>query len=76
MSLVAASRGLTKRDALQVVIEKTMQAHQNILECLRPHLDAYDAYVAFFDGYIGFHAALRRYKLEEVMLEGPSCRFS
>ncbi|OAX39479.1 terpenoid synthase [Rhizopogon vinicolor AM-OR11-026] len=76
VSLVAASGGLTKQNALHVVIEKTMQAHDNILECLKPHPEAYDAYVSFFDGYIKFHAALRRYKLEEIMLEGPICPIS
>ncbi|KAJ8594643.1 terpenoid synthase [Rhizopogon salebrosus TDB-379] len=70
VSLVAATRGLAKEDGLHVVVEKTMQAHHNILECLRPHPDAYDAYVNFFDGYIKFHAALKRYRLEEIMLDG------
>lgn len=70
VSLVAATRGLAKEDGLHVVVEKTMQAHHNILECLRPHPDPYDAYVNFFDGYIKFHAALKRYRLEEIMLDG------
>ncbi|KAG1860873.1 isoprenoid synthase domain-containing protein [Suillus subluteus] len=67
LSLMAASRALTKQDALRELIEKTVQAHHNILAFLRPRPEAYDAYVAFFDGYVKFHATSRRYKLEEVM---------
>ncbi|KAG2060778.1 terpenoid synthase [Suillus hirtellus] len=72
LSLMAASRGLTKQDALQDLIEKTVQAHQNILEFLRPCPEAYDAYVAFFDGFIKAHTTVKRYKLEEVMSERSS----
>ncbi|KAG2137297.1 isoprenoid synthase domain-containing protein [Suillus cothurnatus] len=69
ISLMAASRALTKQDALRELIEKTVQAHHNILEFLRPRPEAYDAYVAFFDGYVRFHAISRRYQLEEIMSE-------
>ncbi|KAG0701236.1 isoprenoid synthase domain-containing protein [Suillus ampliporus] len=72
LSLMAASRALTKQDTLHELIEKTVQAHHNILKFLRLRTEAYDAYVSFFDGYIKFHAALRRYKLEEIMLESSS----
>jgi len=70
ISLVSASRGLTKEDGLCAIIDKVVEAHHNILECLGPHSEAYDAYVAFFEGYSKLHAALRRYKLKEVMLDG------
>ncbi|KAG1780099.1 isoprenoid synthase domain-containing protein [Suillus placidus] len=72
VSLVAASGKLTKRDALHGIIEKTMQAHHNIIGCLKPCPEAYDAYLSFFYGYINYHAALKRYKLEEIMLEASS----
>ncbi|KAG1761625.1 isoprenoid synthase domain-containing protein [Suillus occidentalis] len=72
VSLVAASGNLTKRDALHGIIEKTMQAHHNILACLKSCPEAYDAYLSFFYGYINYHAALKRYKLEEIMLEASS----
>ncbi|KAG1794416.1 terpenoid synthase [Suillus plorans] len=72
LSLMAASRALTKQDALSALIEKTVRAHHNVLEFLRPRPVAYDAYVAFFDGYVKFHATLKRYKLEEVMSEMSS----
>ncbi|KAG1736675.1 isoprenoid synthase domain-containing protein [Suillus paluster] len=67
--LMAASRALTKQDALHEVIKKTVRAYHNVLEFLRPQTEAYEAYVSFFDGYVKFHAALRRYKLEEIMWE-------
>jgi hypothetical protein len=69
---MAASRSITKQDALDEVIEKTVQAHQNILECLRPHTEAYNAYISVLDGYVKFHAALRRYKMDEIMAEMSS----
>lgn len=72
LSLMATSRALTKQDALHEVIEKTVQAHYNILKCLRPHTEAYNAYVNFFDGYVKFHAALKRYKMKEIMAEMSS----
>ncbi|KAG2069024.1 terpenoid synthase [Suillus decipiens] len=72
LTLMAASRALTKQDALHELIEKTVQAHHNILECLRLHTKAYDAYVSFFDGYVKFHAALKRYKMAEIMAKIPS----
>jgi hypothetical protein len=72
LSLMAASRALTKQDALRELIENTVQAHRNILEFLRPRPEAYDAYVTFFDGYVKSHATTRRYKLEEVMSERSS----
>ncbi|KAG1835976.1 isoprenoid synthase domain-containing protein [Suillus subalutaceus] len=72
LSRVAASRALTKQDVLHEIVEKTVQAHHNILECLRPYTEACDAYISFFDGYVKFHAALKRYKMEEIMAEMSS----
>ncbi|KAG1736533.1 isoprenoid synthase domain-containing protein [Suillus lakei] len=69
---MAASRALTPRDALHEVIEKTVQSHHYILESLRPHTEAYDAYVSWFAGYVKFHAVSRRYMMEEVMSESSS----
>lgn len=43
LSLIAVSRSINKQDALGELIEKTVQAHHNILECLRPHIKAYNA---------------------------------
>ncbi|OAX32335.1 terpenoid synthase [Rhizopogon vinicolor AM-OR11-026] len=63
---LAASRGLTKLDVLHEVIDKTAQAHHNILESLKAHPDAYHAYVSFFHGYIQYYFA-PRYKLHEIM---------
>jgi hypothetical protein len=71
VSLMAASRVLTKHDALRVLIEDTVQSHLNILEFLRPRAEAYDAYVNFFQGYFFFHIASGGYKLEEIMM-GPN----
>ncbi|OJA09034.1 hypothetical protein AZE42_09695 [Rhizopogon vesiculosus] len=64
---LAVSRGLTKLDVLHEVIDKTAQAHHNILESLKAHPDAYHAYVSFFHGYIQYYFA-PRYKLHEIMI--------
>ncbi|KAG2139585.1 isoprenoid synthase domain-containing protein [Suillus bovinus] len=60
LSLMAASRACTKQDALHDLIEKTVQAHHNILDCLRPYR------------YVKFHIALKRYKMKEIMAEMSS----
>jgi hypothetical protein len=72
VSLRAVSRGITKLDALHGVIDQTVHAHHNILESLKVHTEAYDAYVSFFHGYMRFHASAR-YKLAELMAERSSC---
>ncbi|KAG2357605.1 hypothetical protein BDR07DRAFT_1463441 [Suillus spraguei] len=72
LSRVAASRALAKQDILHEIIEKTVQAHYNILNCLRPHAEACAAYVSFFSGYVEFHATLKRYKMDEIMVEMSS----
>ncbi|KAG2039920.1 terpenoid synthase [Suillus americanus] len=72
LSLMAASRGLTKQDALYEVISKTVQAHHNVLKCLEPYSEAYEAYAKCCHGYINFHTALRRYKLKDIMYERSS----
>ncbi|KAJ8583621.1 terpenoid synthase [Rhizopogon salebrosus TDB-379] len=69
LSLMAASHGLAKQAALHELIEKTVQAHHNVIQILKPRSEACDAFLSFFHGYFGFHAALRRYKLEEIMSE-------
>ncbi|KAG2069211.1 terpenoid synthase [Suillus decipiens] len=72
LSRVAASRALAKQDILHEIIEKTVQAHYNILNCLRPHAEACASYVSFFSGYVEFHATLKRYKMDEIMVEMSS----
>lgn len=77
LSRMAVSRGLSKQAALHETIEKTVQAHHNILNYLRPHAEACDAYVKCFHGFaIKFHAALGRYKLEEITSESESSESS
>jgi hypothetical protein len=71
LSRVAASRAITRLDALHEAIDQTVQAHHNILESLKLHTEAYDAYVSFFHGYVDFYAD-PRYKLEELMSDNDS----
>lgn len=69
VSLSAASHGITKLDALHEIIDKTVQSHHNILKSLKPHSEAYNAYVSFVQGYVRFFAVVPRYKLQALMGE-------
>jgi hypothetical protein len=69
VSLSAASRAITKLDALHEIIDKTVQSHHNILKSLKLHSEAYNAYVSFFQGFVTFHRAVPRYKLQALMGE-------
>lgn len=72
LSLIEASGALTKQDVLHELVEKTVQAHHNILECLKPCTEAYDAYVSFSKGTVKFYTAAKRYKVKEIMAEMSS----
>jgi len=68
VSFLAASRGITKLDALRDIIDETVNVHHNILKSLKDHPEAYEAYINFFHGYVRFHSS-PRYKLDEIMQE-------
>lgn len=65
---MAQLHATSKIKALQEVVDKTVDTHERILTILKPHEDAYNAYMMYSCGYVGFHATCRRYKLDELAL--------
>lgn len=68
ISLLAASHGTTKCEALQCLVDEAASANEKALKILEDHPDAYDAYRRFSCGFISFHATLKRYRLDELNL--------
>ncbi|KAF8993302.1 isoprenoid synthase domain-containing protein [Cyathus striatus] len=64
ISLFGKTRGLEKLDSLKLVTDHTASAHERILILLDG--DAYACYNAYCQGYVGFHALCRRYKLDQL----------
>ncbi|KAA1475645.1 terpenoid synthase [Dentipellis sp. KUC8613] len=63
---LARCRRVHPSDALREVIEDAVAAHHRVLETLKPHSVAFDCYKQFSQGYIGFHVASKRYRLDEL----------
>lgn len=66
VSLIAAIRGISKIQALDSLSNDVVDAHKRCLQILSK--DAYEAYLRFSHGYVGFHVSLDRYKLNELKL--------
>ncbi|KAK0446783.1 hypothetical protein EV421DRAFT_1791345 [Armillaria borealis] len=66
VSLLALCDNSTKTDVLRRLVDSTVEAHNNILDILKPNDEALDAYLSFSDGYILAHAGLSRYRLKEL----------
>lgn len=68
VSLIARCRRIAKSEALRLLEDDVVAAHDNILKILAPHRDALSAFKHFAQGYVAFHAALKRYRLDELDL--------
>ncbi|KAF5373373.1 hypothetical protein D9757_009757 [Collybiopsis confluens] len=68
ISLLAASSGLSKIQVLHDLVNEAAIANDNVLEILKHSHAAYNAYRKFSCGFIGFHLALKRYRLVELDL--------
>ncbi|KII94514.1 hypothetical protein PLICRDRAFT_169261 [Plicaturopsis crispa FD-325 SS-3] len=68
VSLIAKCRCITKREALRVLEDQVVAAHDNIVEILAPCEEAACAFKKFERSYIAFHTSLKRYKLDELDL--------
>ncbi|KAK0467078.1 uncharacterized protein EV420DRAFT_664438 [Desarmillaria tabescens] len=66
VSLLALCDQSKKTDVLRRLVDSTIDAHNNILDILKPNEEALDAYLSFSDGYIWAHAGLSRYRLKEL----------
>ena len=68
--MLAASKNLTKIEALKHIENECVEAHNRALRILEPYKAAYDAWLAFAQGYVTFHIALKpRYRLAELFPE-------
>ncbi|KAF8649384.1 hypothetical protein AX16_005825 [Volvariella volvacea WC 439] len=67
-SWLAECHQVSKNKALKMLEDAAVEAHTRILQTLKPHQGAYEAYSAFSKGYIGFHSGLQRYRLHELNL--------
>jgi len=66
--MIAKCRDVSQVIVLQELVDEAVETHKRILTTLKPHKGAYNAYVSFSQGYIGFHSGLKRYKLDELGL--------
>ncbi|EJD40376.1 terpenoid synthase [Auricularia subglabra TFB-10046 SS5] len=64
--ILADTTGLTKLDALDTVARVAVDAHESICDALREHPAARTAWLAFARGYVEFHFAAKRYRLDEL----------
>ncbi|KAI3392956.1 hypothetical protein diail_4943 [Diaporthe ilicicola] len=68
VSLTAQCLGVTSDVVLGELVEDGAKSHLRLLEILAPHKEALAAYESFALGYVGFHAAIGRYRLHELDL--------
>ena len=68
ISQLAVCRKISKERALNSLVSGAAGSHKRVFEILATHPGAHKAYASFSQGYIGFHAGLRRYKLDELHL--------
>lgn len=68
VSLIAKCQGSPRSQILAELVDETVGAHHRIVGILKPYKASYDSYLAFCQGYVGFHAGLGRYRLDELNL--------
>ncbi|KAK7036079.1 isoprenoid synthase domain-containing protein [Favolaschia claudopus] len=68
ISFLATQTGKSKQLVLENLAEEAIVAHRNVTNVLEQHPRALAAFRSFVAGYIGFHAAAKRYRLNELDL--------
>ncbi|KII83917.1 hypothetical protein PLICRDRAFT_179951 [Plicaturopsis crispa FD-325 SS-3] len=68
VSFIADSRDISKNEALRLLEDEAVAAHDRVVQILAPHKGASEAFQHFKHGYVGFHALAKRYKLDELNL--------
>lgn len=66
--LLAQSRGVKQSVTLEEILDDAVEARACVLRTLSINGEACDAWESFCQGYIGFHAGLKRYRLSELGL--------
>ena len=68
VSLLASCRGISKIQVLKEMSHDAGHSYHSVLSILDAHPEATLSYKKFAQGYVGFHAGLRRYRLDELQL--------
>lgn len=68
VSLLAACWKVPKSMVVRYLAAEAACAHDRVLRTLHDYEEAYMAYLHFSHGYVGFHVALCRYRLDELGL--------
>ncbi|KII85802.1 hypothetical protein PLICRDRAFT_178118 [Plicaturopsis crispa FD-325 SS-3] len=68
VSLMADCRGITKVEALRLLEDEVVSAHDRVVDILAQHEGALDAWLKFRHGYVAFHSLAKRYRLDELEL--------
>ncbi|THU83755.1 terpenoid synthase [Dendrothele bispora CBS 962.96] len=68
VSLVATSRKISKLEALGILIDECVAAHQNAVKIITPCKEALEIYHKWMQGYLAFHVYAERYRLNELGL--------
>lgn len=68
VSFFATSHGLSKLQALWKIADETAEAVQRATRVLSQDEDTLKAWISYRDGYVGFHAGSKRYRLSEIGL--------
>ncbi|KAH7886510.1 isoprenoid synthase domain-containing protein [Phlebopus sp. FC_14] len=72
ISLLAACRTCSKEKILGQIADKAVEAHENILPILEHNARASEAYKHFSRGFVAFHTAFNRYRLDDLDLQQKS----
>jgi hypothetical protein len=68
ISLLASIKGISKLEALDSMIDSTVEAQDRVGLALARDEKAKADWDKFREGYVAFHVAVGRYKLEELSL--------
>ncbi|THU76731.1 terpenoid synthase, partial [Dendrothele bispora CBS 962.96] len=66
VSLVATSRKVSKLEALGILIDECIAAHQNAVKIIAPSKEALEMYHKWMQGYLAYHVYAERYRLNEL----------
>ena len=66
ISNIALCNGWTKLQALKNVVDESVKARDEILAILSQDPNALEAYKSFYKGYVYFHIASGRYKIDHL----------
>ncbi|KIJ63022.1 hypothetical protein HYDPIDRAFT_41293 [Hydnomerulius pinastri MD-312] len=69
ISLLAACCPCSKGEVLLQLADVAVETHDNVLHILELHARATEVYKQFSRGFVAFHTAFNRYKLDDLDLQ-------